>query len=139
MCIRDSNYIEQKILDVRRTVSQFSVLKKSVILSWEENLNLLSANMSKWNNQPYISRSALSPSSFINPYSYLHDIAVDLESTSWTEVLKGVMLEVSKQVFERVIKDSGLDRGPDGDGLVNIGVVVVFNKSGDDISKGILF
>ena len=48
------------------------------------------------------------------------------------------MSEVTKQVFERISKDSGLERGSD-ERQVNIGEVVAWNKSEDDINKGLLF
>ena len=40
-------YVERKIRDIRQTMRQFTVIKKSVVLSWESNSNLLSAICAK--------------------------------------------------------------------------------------------
>ena len=80
----------------------------------------------------------LCPASFINPYSVLHDVVIDLDKESVTEALKQVMSEVTNQVFERISKDSGYERGSDGR-QINIGEVIAWNKSEDDINKGLLF
>ena len=132
------NWIERKIKDIRKTIESFSVIQKRLVLGWEENANMLSAICGKWNSYPYSNRSLLSPSSFINPYSVIHDISIDLDKESITEVLKMIMSEVTKQVFERITTNSGLEKGPEGR-QVNVGEIVAWNKTEDNISKGLLF
>ena len=102
------NFVERKVLDIRRAVQSFTVLNKQLILSWEDSLNLNSAICSRWNRQPYSRRSLLSPSSFINPHSEVFDLRLELEGGLVTQTMKQLMDEVSERALESVIMNNGM-------------------------------
>ena len=48
------------------------------------------------------------------------------------------MCEVTKNVYERVVKFSGLEKGPQKD-RVEVGYIAAWNKSEDQLEKGLMF
>ena len=99
---------------------------------------MLSAICGKLNNYPYSRKTLLSPSSFINPFSVIHDISMDVDKKSMTDTLKMIMDEVTNKIFERITSNSGLEKGPEVR-QVSVGDTVAWNKSEDEVSKGLLF
>ena len=99
---------------------------------------MLYAICAKWNLFPYTARSNLCPASFLHRHSIIQDIVTDSDSKAITEVMREVMKEVTDHAYERVLGDSGLDRGPEKNEIKE-GHIVAWNKSEDAIDKGLLF
>ena len=105
-------WIERNINDIRGAIEQFTVINRTLILNWEESLNLMTAICARYNNFPYTRYSLLSPASFLNPHAALYDVRFEIEKGSITESMKLLMEEVAKRALESVILDGGLERGP---------------------------
>ena len=136
--VKCCNYVERKIRDICQTIRQFTVIQKSVVLSWESNSNLLLAICAKWNSFPYTSKSNLCPASFLHPHSVIQDIMLDSDSKAITQIMSEVMEEITEHIYEGIITVAGLDKGPQ-DNNIEEGHFVAWNKSEDLLCKGLLF
>ena len=133
-----SNYVERSIRNVKQCLRYFLVIRRDLVFSFEDTLNLISDIASKVNFFPYTRNSLLCPNSFVNPFSTLHDINFNIGSGSITSLMKEVMNEVSCKAFEKILLDRGLEAGME-DKQVKVGDIVTWFKSGDDHSQGLLF
>ena len=89
-----------------------NMLKRSIVLSHDANLNLTVTLMNKWNSYPYTRTSSLCPNSFLFPYTKLGDIAYNekMESNSITDAIKKVMNKVTEEVANKIYAD-GVEKG----------------------------